>query len=212
MTFRLRRWTPVLMVSGGLVVFVSGSWLPGLSGCDGGEVADGNSLVAVRAGPAGADTAAEGSAVVAALPAEVAGLAGRTLVHGALSRRRWRGQTCGQRPGDRGQAAPVSLRLSLRDGIAGPGGLGGGARPQLGRGLEQGAAQVLQQAQAGGGHGQAAPAAGGPVEHGPHQGEAAGLAGQAPDDLDPAAGLAEGAFDEVGVPDAVVVPGGEAQV
>src|SRR6266568_2262853 len=105
MTFRLRRWTPVLMVSGGLVVFVSGSWLPGLSGCDGGEVADGNSLVAVRAGPAGADTAAEGSAVVAALPAEVAGLAGRTLVHGALSRRRWRGQTCGQRPGDRAAAA-----------------------------------------------------------------------------------------------------------
>src|SRR6266568_3313396 len=113
MTFRLRRWTPVLMVSGGLVVFVSGSWLPGLSGCDGGEVADGNSLVAVRAGPAGADTAAEGSAVVAALPAEVAGLAGRTLVHGALSRRRWRGQTCGQRPGDRVAAAPAGLAARI---------------------------------------------------------------------------------------------------
>src|SRR6266705_2253477 len=79
---------------GGLVVFVSASWLPGRSGCDGGEVADGNSLVAV-------------------LPAEVAGLAGRTLVHGALSRRRWRGQTCGQRPGDRVAAAPAGLAARI---------------------------------------------------------------------------------------------------
>src|SRR5262249_16141993 len=50
------------------------------------------------------------------------------------------------------------------------------------------ATQVLQEPQAIWGHGQAAPAAGGPVEHGPDQGEAAGLAGQPADDLDPAAG------------------------
>ena len=95
--------------------------------------------------------------------------------------------------------------------IAGLGG-GDGAWPHLGGWFEQGPAQVLQQAQAIGGHGQAAPAAGGPVEHGPDQGEAAGLAGQPADDLDPAAGLSERSFDEVGVPDAVVMLGGEAQV
>ena len=71
-------------------------------------------------------------------------------------------------------------------------GLSGGdcAWPQLGGWFEQGPAQVLQQAQAVGGHGQAAPAAGGAVEDGPHEGEAAGLAGEPADDLDPAAGLA----------------------
>ena len=76
-------------------------------------------------------------------------------------------------------------------------GLGGGhgAWPQLGGRLEQRAAQVLELAQAGGGHGEAAPAAGGPVQYGPDQGEAAGLAGEPADDLDPAAGLAEGALD-----------------
>ena len=89
---------------------------------------------------------------------------------------------------------------------------GDGAWPQLAGWFEQRAAQVLQQPQAVGGHGQAAPAAGGPVEHGPDQGEAAGLAGEPADDLDPAAGLAEGALDEVGVPDALVVLGGEPQV
>jgi hypothetical protein len=79
--------------------------------------------------------------------------------------------------------------------------------------LKQRAAQVLQEPQAVGGHGHlSAPAAGGTVEHGPDQGEAAGLAGELADDLDPAAGLAEGFFNEVGVPDAVVVLGGEAQV
>jgi hypothetical protein len=46
----------------------------------------------------------------------------------------------------------------------------------------------------------------------PHEGETAGLAGQPPDDLDSAAGFAEGALDEVGVPYPVVVLGGEAQV
>src|SRR5258706_12796093 len=89
-------------------------------------------------------------------------------------------------------------------------GLGGGhgAWPQLGGWIEQRAAQVLELAQPGGGHGEAAPAAGGAVEHGPHQGEAAGLAGEPADDLDPAAGLAECSLDEVGGPDPLVVLGG----
>src|SRR6266704_4683540 len=89
---------------------------------------------------------------------------------------------------------------------------GHGAWPQPGGWVEQRAAQVLELAQPGGGHGQAAPAAGGPVEHGPDQGEAAGLAGQPSDDLDPPAGLSERSFDEVGMPDPLVVPGGEPQV
>jgi hypothetical protein len=79
-------------------------------------------------------------------------------------------------------------------------GVGDGAWPQLGGGFEQGAAQVLQEAQAAGGHGQAAPAAGGPVQDGPDQGEAAGLAGEPADDPGPAAGLPERPFDEAGVP------------
>ncbi len=54
---------------------------------------------------------------------------------------------------------------------------GYGGWPQLGRRFEQRAAQVLELAEPGGGHGEAAPAAGGPVQDGPDQGEAAGLAG-----------------------------------
>src|SRR5438034_9809490 len=73
---------------------------------------------------------------------------------------------------------------------------GHGAWSQLGGRVEQRAAQVLQLAQPGGGHGEAAPAAGGPVEDGPDQGEAAGLAGEPADDLDPAPGLAERSLDE----------------
>jgi hypothetical protein len=72
---------------------------------------------------------------------------------------------------------------------------GDGAWPQLGGWFEQRAAQVLELAQSGGGHGEAAPAAGGPVEDGPDQGEAAGLAREPPDDLDPAPRLAKGALD-----------------
>lgn len=66
------------------------------------------------------------------------------------------------------------------DGFGVIAGLGGadGAWPQPGGWFEQGPAQVLQQAQAIGGHGHAAPAGRGPVQHGPDQGEAAGLAGQ----------------------------------
>src|SRR5258708_15287318 len=89
---------------------------------------------------------------------------------------------------------------------------GHGAWPQLGGGIKQRPAQVLELAQSGGGHGEAAPAAGGAVQDGPDQGEAAGLAGEPADDLDPAAGLAERSLDEVGVPDPVVVLGGGPQV
>ena len=72
---------------------------------------------------------------------------------------------------------------------------GDGAWPQLAGRVEQRAAQVLQQAEAVAGHGQAAPAAGGAVQDCPDEVEAAGLARQAADDLDAAACLAEGAFD-----------------
>src|SRR5260370_23146664 len=89
---------------------------------------------------------------------------------------------------------------------------GHGAWPQPGGWVEQRAAQVLELAQSGGGHGEAAPAAGGPVQHGPDQGQAAGLAGEPADDLDPAAGRAERALDGVGVPDPVVVLGGGSPV
>ena len=69
----------------------------------------------------------------------------------------------------------------------------------------QGVAQVLEQAQAVAGHRQPVPAAEGPVSDGRHMGEAGGLAGQSAGELGPAAGLAEGPLDEVGVPDAVVL-------
>ena len=77
-----------------------------------------------------------------------------------------------------------------------PGG-GYGAWPELAGRIEQGAAQVLQQPETVSRHGQAAPAAGGAVQHGPEQGEAGGLAGEPADDLGAAAGLAEGPLDEV---------------
>jgi hypothetical protein len=95
--------------------------------------------------------------------------------------------------------------------FAGPCG-GYGARPELAGRLEQRAAQVLQQPEAVGGHGQAAPAAGGAVEHSPDQGEAGGLAREPADDLGAAAGLAEGPLDEVRMPGAVVVLGREPQM
>src|SRR6266566_9705166 len=84
-------------------------------------------------------------------------------------------------------------------------GRGDGAWPELAGRVEQRAAQVLQQPEPVGGHGQAAPAAGGAVQHGPDQAQAAGLAGEPADDLGAAAGLAEGPLDEVRVPDPVVV-------
>ena len=78
--------------------------------------------------------------------------------------------------------------------------------------LEQRAAQVLEQPQTDGGHGVPAPAGRGPVEHRSHQGQAGVLAGQPADGLDSAAGLTEGPFDEVGVPDPGPVLAGETQV
>jgi hypothetical protein len=78
--------------------------------------------------------------------------------------------------------------------VAVPGG-GYGAWPELAGRVEQGAAQVLQQPEPVAGHGQAAPAAGSTVQHGPEQGEAGGLAGEPADDLGAAAGLAEGPLD-----------------
>src|SRR5512140_1662297 len=78
--------------------------------------------------------------------------------------------------------------------------------------VEELAAQVVQQAQAGVGGVHAAPSSAGAVQDGPDEVEAAGLAGEPADDLDPAAGLAEGPFDEIGVPDPLVVLGGEPQV
>src|SRR5205807_10037507 len=70
---------------------------------------------------------------------------------------------------------------------------------ELGWWSQQLPAQVLQQPQPGRGHGEPAPAAGGAVEHGPHQRQAGVLAGKPADHLDPAAGLAKGALDEVGM-------------
>jgi hypothetical protein len=55
--------------------------------------------------------------------------------------------------------------------------------PALAAWFEQGMAQVLEQPQAVGGHGEAAPAGGGTLGHGPHQGEATGLAGSRPTTL-----------------------------
>ena len=74
------------------------------------------------------------------------------------------------------------------------------------------APEVLQPAQRLGGHGEPTPALGRPVKHRPDQRQAALLTGQAADDLDPAAGLAEGALDQVGVADALAVLGREQQV
>jgi hypothetical protein len=65
---------------------------------------------------------------------------------------------------------------------------------ELGWRVEQLVAKVGEQPGAGGGHGHAAPAAGGPVEDRPDEVETRRFAGQPADDLDPA-GFAEGAFD-----------------
>ena len=75
-----------------------------------------------------------------------------------------------------------------------PGG-GDGAWPELAWRVEQGAAQILEEAEPVAGHGQAAPAARSTVQDRPDQGEAAGLAGEPADDLGAAAGLAEGPLD-----------------
>jgi hypothetical protein len=78
--------------------------------------------------------------------------------------------------------------------------------------VEQLTPEVLQPPQRLGRHGEPAPALGDAVEHRPDQRQAALLSGQPADHLDPAAGLAEGALDQVGVADALAVLAGEAQV
>ena len=78
--------------------------------------------------------------------------------------------------------------------------------------VEQCAAQVLQRAGALAGHGEAAPSSTCAVQNGPDQRQAADLAGEPADDLDAAAGLPEGALDEGGMPDQLVVLGREPQV
>jgi len=78
--------------------------------------------------------------------------------------------------------------------------------------VEELTAQVVQQPQPGVGGVHAAPSSAGAVQDGPDEVEAAGFAGEPADDLDPPAGFAEGALDEVGVPDPLVVLDREAQV
>jgi hypothetical protein len=93
-------------------------------------------------------------------------------------------------------------------------GLCGGVAGPADRGwrVEELAAQVVQQAQPGVGGVHATPAAAGAIQDGPDQVEAAGFAREPADDLDAPAGLPEGALDEVGVPDALMVLDRESQV
>jgi hypothetical protein len=84
--------------------------------------------------------------------------------------------------------------------------------PYLRGWLQQAAAQVLELAYPGGGHGKSAPAAGCAVEYGPGDADTAGLAGEAADNLCATAGFAEGPFDEVRVSDAVMMFGREPQI
>jgi hypothetical protein len=73
--------------------------------------------------------------------------------------------------------------------------LGGGCDGFVGGGWVELAAEFLEFVDGGGGHGDASPAAAGPVEHGPDQVQAGAFAGEPADDLDPPAGLTEGALD-----------------
>src|SRR5579875_2798111 len=75
--------------------------------------------------------------------------------------------------------------------------------------LEELAPEVLQVSQRVRRHRETPPALGCPVEDGPDETEAALLAGESADHLDSASGLPEGPLDEVGMPDALVVLGGE---
>ncbi len=67
-------------------------------------------------------------------------------------------------------------------------------------------------AHGGGGHGHPSPASAGSVEDGPYERQAGAFAWEPVDHLDPPAGLAKGALDEVGVAEALVVLDGEEQV
>jgi len=77
------------------------------------------------------------------------------------------------------------------------------------RRLEELAAQILELAERFGCHRTAAPTRGCPLEDRPDEREAALLAGKSTDHLHPTSGLPEGALEQVGVPDAAVVLGGE---
>jgi hypothetical protein len=99
-------------------------------------------------------------------------------------------------PGRRGPGFMIRLGDGA-DSSGAVGGLGGdGAWPEVAGWFEQRAAQVLQEPQAARSHGQAAPATGGPVQDGPDQGQATGLAGEPADDLDSPARFAEGSLDD----------------
>ena len=86
------------------------------------------------------------------------------------------------------------------------------AGAEIDRRFQQLAAQVLEQPDGLRCLGDTAPAPAGPVQHRPHQRQAAGLAREAADHLHPPAGLAEGALDEVGVTDPLPVLAGETQM
>ena len=75
------------------------------------QIADGDRLVAVRAGTTGTDPTAEGVAVRAALVTEGAGLAGRALVDDGQTRRAERD---GHEWSDRLAAAPGGLTAGIR--------------------------------------------------------------------------------------------------
>jgi hypothetical protein len=82
---------------------------------------------------------------------------------------------------------------------------------QLGR-SEQLTSQILKSSDAGPRGVYLAPAHAGRVQHRADQGEAGVLARQPPDHPDPAAGLAEGPLQQVGVADALAVPDREVEV
>ena len=70
----------------------------------------------------------------------------------------------------------------------------GGAGTELTGWFKELVAEVLQLADGRRCLGEAAPTAAGPIEHGPDQRQAGGLAGEPADDLDATAGFPEGAF------------------
>lgn len=77
---------------------------------------------------------------------------------------------------------------------------------------EELASEILQQTNPLGAHGEAAPAFARAIEDGPDQRDAAVLSRQAADDLHPAARLAEGALEQIGVADAQAVGDREVEV
>jgi len=70
-------------------------------------------------------------------------------------------------------------------------------------------ADLLELANGGGVHDDTAPSAAGAVEDSPYQAEAAAFSGEPADHLHASTCLAEGALDEVGVPDPLVMLDGK---